>query len=168
MHASQDPRDSGRFADDRRDNDSPHAPTALPKLTTQGRARVARRLLFIVQVGQGLSIPEALRRARLNITERSARQLLHAYRRDGDSALIDRRSLVDVPARNPRRTRTEEVERIVRSLSTESGHRIAQITRLARVECLRLGLPIPSQSTVRRILGGSPASPGTPLAARAR
>jgi hypothetical protein len=104
----------------------------------------------------GFSIRESLRRCGLNITERSAQLLLVAHQSHGQDALVDRRSLVRLERRNPRRARTAEVEAFVAQFRIAGPNSTSALIRQVQHECARAGVSIPSGTTVRRILADLP------------
>lgn len=136
----------------------------LLRLPSRGQRRLKQRLALIRDVEEGLPAREALRRSALNVTERSVEDLVARFRREGLEGLVDRRLLRRVPGRNPRTVRTPLVETIVRRVATqvtendESGRERPRLTAVRRSVAAQLevhGLPVPSASTIRRILSMS-------------
>ena len=132
--------------------DPPLDPDLLAGMTEWGRARLLRRLRFLELVEEGVEISEALRRARLNISTRSAQLLLRRVETEGMLALPDGRSFSRVEGRNPRTVRTPQVEALVRGLVAKGVSGVRPIQRAVAPVCAVLGLPAPSPSTIRRIV----------------
>jgi hypothetical protein len=127
-------------------------PAELPELTPRGRVRFERRLSLVRLVESGASIRDALRLSKLNVTERTAVRLLRHFNRIGPSALVDRRLLSQVDGRNPRRARTPALEAIVLRLWKETRSGTAGLCDEVSRACQREGVPVPSRSTIRRIV----------------
>lgn len=124
----------------------------LPELTPRGRARLERRWSFVRLVESGASIRDALRLSKLNVTERTAVELLRHFKRVGPSALVDRRLLSQVAGRNLRRARTPALEAIVFHLLRETRSSTAGLCDEVSLICQREGVPVPSRSTIRRVV----------------
>lgn len=127
-------------------------PAFLAGLTALGLRRLRCRLRLLLQIEAGVPLPAALRESGLNITLRSAGLLVRNYRGHGLSALVDGRSLSSVPGRNPRTARTPIVENLIRRLLERGLARPRGIQRAIAPICEAHDLPVPSASTIRRVI----------------
>lgn len=146
----------------------------VDSLTPGELAVFAARHRFVTLVDAGKCVMAAVTAANLTghrdpntgvarpLSERGARHLLRQYRQRGLAALLDRRLRPDVDGRNPRRARTPEVEDLVRQVWTDglkddmpATAGVGAVTRVVVKKCV-LGTPVPSESTVRRIITAEP------------